>query len=203
MSGDQLRWYRIDEQLFALAAVQHAGHCLEEVKRDWQQLPWAVIALHNATQASLISHLTGTAGIGALEAKCAERTLAALQGEGEYPQEFVAKFCELMRRATKLEEQIEVAGGVIQLGSAQRKALGRLNSLRNEFVHFSPKGWSVEISGLPEIALSCVAVFRGVRSMGWALRNLDDDEVAQYDAGVDQIEHLAQSLFCETDGHNK
>lgn len=199
MSDDQLRWYRIDEQLFALAAVQHAAHCLEEVKRDWQQLPWAIIALHNATQASLIAHLTGTAGLGALEAKCAELTLAALQGEGEYPQEFVAKFLELVRRATKLEKQIEAAGGVLQLSSAERKALRRLNSLRNEFVHFSPKGWSVEISGLPQIALSCVTVFRGVVSTGWALRSLDDDEVAQYVVGVDEIEHHAQSLFVRVD----
>lgn len=201
--SDQQRWYRIDEQLFALAAVQHAGHCMNEVKRDWQQLPWAIIALHNATQACLISHLTGTAGIGALEAKCATLTLAALRGEGEYPPEFVAKFLELVRRATRQEKQIEVAGGVFQLGSAEKKALVRLNSLRNEFVHFSPKGWSVEISGLPGIALSCVAVLRGVRSTSWALRNLEDDEVAQYDAGVDQIENLAQSFFSETDAHRK
>jgi hypothetical protein len=30
----------------------------------------------------------------------------------------------------------------------------RLNSLRNEFIHFTPKGWSLEADGLPGIALA-------------------------------------------------
>lgn len=30
----------------------------------------------------------------------------------------------------------------------------RLNSLRNEFIHFTPKGWSLEVDGLPRIALA-------------------------------------------------
>ena len=30
----------------------------------------------------------------------------------------------------------------------------RLNALRNEFIHFTPKGWSLEVNGLPRICLS-------------------------------------------------
>jgi hypothetical protein len=30
----------------------------------------------------------------------------------------------------------------------------RLNSLRNEFIHFTPKSWSLEIDGLPRIVLA-------------------------------------------------
>ena len=33
-----------------------------------------------------------------------------------------------------------------------------LNFIRNEFVHFTPKGWSLELSGAPRIAIDCLDV---------------------------------------------
>lgn len=32
----------------------------------------------------------------------------------------------------------------------------RLNSFRNDFIHFSPDSWSIEISGMPRICLDCL-----------------------------------------------
>ena len=34
----------------------------------------------------------------------------------------------------------------------------KLNLLRNQFVHFVPKGWSLEISGMPRIVRHCCDV---------------------------------------------
>jgi len=37
-------------------------------------------------------------------------------------------------------------------------AQDQLNNLRNEFIHFVPKGWSVELAGLPQICANCINV---------------------------------------------
>ena len=37
-------------------------------------------------------------------------------------------------------------------------AVKKLNEFRNEFVHFVPKGWSLETLGLPEICLNCLEI---------------------------------------------
>ena len=38
----------------------------------------------------------------------------------------------------------------------QERSIGQLNRLRNEFIHFVPKGWSLEVSGLPQIVGDCL-----------------------------------------------
>jgi len=40
----------------------------------------------------------------------------------------------------------------------QDRSIKKLNSLRNEFIHFVPKGWSLEVSGLPQIVDDCLDV---------------------------------------------
>ena len=49
------------------------------------------------------------------------------------------------------------------------KAVKRLNSLRNEFIHFVPKGWSLELAGLPEMCLYCLEV---AEFLGWQCGNV-------------------------------
>ena len=200
MGADELRWYRINEQEYAVAATQHALRCLKEVSRDWQQLPWAIIALHNATQAAMIAHLTGTAGIGALSKQAAEEMLSALQGEREYPASVhVAKFNELVIRIRRENRRIEQAGSVVSLSNSEVRELRRLNSLRNEFVHFSPKGWSLEISGLPKIVAACVTILRAVHQCGWSLLHLESEEVEVYLSTINALAEEVGAMFIAVD----
>ena len=40
----------------------------------------------------------------------------------------------------------------------QGRSIKKLNSLRNDFIHFTPKGWSLETSGLAQITEDCIDV---------------------------------------------
>lgn len=188
-------WYRIDEQRFAVATAKHALRCLNELKADSEQFPWAIIALHGATQAAMITNLTGTAGIGALDQATANQTLSAIHGEAEYPKAaYVAPFLELLRRTRKAERRLEQAGSLIEMSRANLRALGLLNSLRNDFVHFSPRGWSVEISGLPRIIEACVSILRAVCSSGWLI-HLEAEEIEEYGVVIGAIEASGRTIF--------
>jgi hypothetical protein len=67
----------------------------------------------------------------------------------EYPGEFMADFSTLLKRAA------------IELVPKDGKDIETLHGMRNDFVHFTPKGWSIELAGLPRIidtALRLVAL---------------------------------------------
>ena len=188
-------WYRIDEQRFAVATAKHALRCLNGLETDREQFPWAIIALHGATQAAMIANLTGTAGIGALDQATANQTFSALHGEAEYPKvAYVAPFLELLRRTRKAGRRLEQAGSVIEMSRTNLRALGLLNSLRNDFVHFSPRGWSVEISGLPRMIEACVSILRGVCSSGWLI-HLEPEENEEYAVVIEAIEASARTIL--------
>ena len=56
--------------------------------------------------------------------------------------------------------------GMLEYSSAERfvpqgsqgRSMKKLNFIRNEFVHFTPKGWVLELSGAPRIAIDCLDV---------------------------------------------
>ena len=52
---------------------------------------------------------------------------------------------------------------------AQGSSIKKLNSLRNDFVHFVPKSWSLEVTGLPQIFLDCLNI---IDFLGWKWRNI-------------------------------
>jgi len=52
-------------------------------------------------------------------------------------------------------------------------------SIRNQFVHFEPRGWSIEVSGIPEIAKLISRIILEMVSMGYAFRHQDSDQLEE------------------------
>jgi len=44
--------------------------------------------------------------------------------------------------------------------SNQGYSVKKLNEIRDDFIHFAPKGWSLECSGLPDCCLDCLHIAR-------------------------------------------
>lgn len=42
----------------------------------------------------------------------------------------------------------------------QDASVKKLNYFRNEFIHFMPKGWSIEVSGMPRLCSDCLGVIK-------------------------------------------
>jgi hypothetical protein len=37
-------------------------------------------------------------------------------------------------------------------------SMNKLNEIRNDYIHFRPKGWLIDLAGLPLVALKCIEV---------------------------------------------
>jgi hypothetical protein len=119
-------------------------------RRHRSQWKWIIIGAHDALQGALVCAIADTTGTRVLSKKSARAMLDWLEDTSqEYPGEFMADFSTLLKRAA------------IELVPKDGKDIETLHGMRNDFVHFTPKGWSIELAGLPRIidtALRLVAL---------------------------------------------
>lgn len=168
-------WVTTDEGSDVLGSLEHCERSLRLAMETPSEWKWAIVALHNAVQGSLVCHLAGTALVGHLSPKSAKEWLAWLNGDrsGPAPREFMGDPLTLLKRASGSELRIEEGCGlIVDVNAEQFKAFESLNVLRREFAHFSPKGWSIELDGLPRIFRGCLEIISMIAADPWPFRHL-------------------------------
>jgi len=98
----------------------------------------------------------------------------------------------LFDRLHKERLRIETGcGGILPITLSQRRSFRLLNGLRNQFAHFIPLGWSVELSGLPAVFGDMLAVIGMIKADSWPFRRLNAGD----DQALDSLlELLSQRL---------
>lgn len=155
------KWLRTDEHLELVRALEFGAECAERAKRDTTHWKWVIISMHSALQGACVCALRGvdTAGLNVLTKTSSREMYEWLDIESRkpnpkpMPREELASMLELFARVRNnkfLEDpyRLVVSGQMIQ-------DIETLNALRNEFIHFTPKSFSVESSGLPRILGQC------------------------------------------------
>jgi hypothetical protein len=101
---------------------------------------WIIVGAHDALQGALVCAIADTTGTNVLSKKSSKKMLNWLEDTSKaYPGEYMADFETLLKRAA------------VTLPPADAKDIKALHGLRNDFAHFTPKGWSIELAGLPRI----------------------------------------------------
>lgn len=180
-------------------SVRHALRCAQFVRDDPQAYKWLLLALHGALQGALVCQLTTTAApVGAVTESNEKKWLAHLNGpltdsgEGPPPKrlmnlpELLRKAAALRKVVTKDPDGVEVtiwehdpqsqpANKPISVSDQEIHYLDRIHTeFRNQFVHFEPMGWSIEVSGFPEIARLIARLITDILDRGWAFRHLQE-----------------------------
>lgn len=193
------KWLRVDERVDVISSLSLCLDCLEQVGTKPTMWKWAILSLHNAFQGAMVCHLSGTAQLGALTKKSAiawvdwhdrdrrgqiERIPDGVDKFGiprfrfaarndHPPLERLADSKELFIRLSNARERFEDGvGAVLNITQEQSVSFKRLHSLRNDFSHFTPKGWAIELRGLPTIFLDVVHMIREIAGDPWSFRHL-------------------------------
>lgn len=163
-------YYQTDEELEAAEALSFAARTAASLGKDPRMWRWVIIALHNAVQGFMVLSLRHGNGLLALTQKSAGEWLAAYGANtGVYPEEQLDKYLSLYKKV-KSQTYGAIGGNKpFKPIGTEGKSIRQLNSLRNQFIHFTPKGWSLEISGLPRIGKDCL---RLVAFLGWETPNI-------------------------------
>lgn len=136
---------------------------------DIQAWRWFVISLHNALQGFMVLSLRHGNGLLALTDDCYAAWMDAYNNDKPYPQEKLDSYLCLYKKV-KHTESGTIGGNVrfVPKGS-QGLSIRRLNRLRNEFIHFTPKSWSLDVGGIPRIGLDCASL---ISFLGWETQNI-------------------------------
>lgn len=102
---------------------------------------WIVLAVHNGAQGALVCSVQDTSATNILSEPSAKKMLKWLETlSGEPPTKFLANFSTLLE---KYQQKYPDNG----MTAEQIENVGKLNDLfRNNFAHFVPKGWRIEIA---------------------------------------------------------
>jgi hypothetical protein len=132
-------------------ALEKLAEELDRTKTDPYAWKWVILALHNAIQATIVRAISGGDQAGALTDKSQKETRAWLRsqrdgkGAGEMPDQFLADFLELYKRAKKKPGVVVH----IKLGEDVR----RINDYRRQLAHYRPLIWTILVGGLPQRVL--------------------------------------------------
>lgn len=158
------KYIRFDERLDVVASFELLALLAPRVKKSPVHWKWLIVAAQSAIQGALVCALSGTAGTGALQKALQADWLNWFDNrQGQPPKERLASFGELLKWVCDADRMLDSGGKSIELTAIQKRDLNKLHdNLRNEFSHFSPKGWCIEAAGLPRIIATAVDIAEGL-----------------------------------------
>jgi hypothetical protein len=162
-------YLRTDEELETANAMKMASQFAESVLQEPHLWRWVIIALHNAAQGAMVLSLRHGNGLLALSDESYSAWMSAYEKNEPPPPEKLDRYLNLYKKV-KHQELGQLGGNKRFVPLGQEGAdIKRLNALRNEFIHFTPKSWSLQVDGLPRIAL---AVSRLIHFLGVETQNI-------------------------------
>ncbi|PTM94381.1 hypothetical protein [Mycoplana dimorpha] len=174
-------WIQTDETEDVAGSIRQVIRLAQFVEKDPQAWKWVVIALHSALQGACVCHLTTTAApVGAVTERNAGEWLAYFEDQRTNPNAIPPKthlmglpdLLKAVRKPYSAGDRSNAAGVAIS-ESELNWLRGFHKNIRNQFVHFEPMGWSIEVSGIPEIAKLIARVIGEILRIGWAFRHQD------------------------------
>lgn len=143
------RWLRLDEKTNALDYLQKAGESIQKVDNNPEEWKWVILGLHGALCGFAVCACMGTnsAGVKIKTKKRGEKLIS---------------FHEALRRCQDENlMKMTISSKHLELTSEQSDSIIMLKeAFRNEFEHFQPKAWSIEIHGFPQMAMNVLDVIR-------------------------------------------
>ncbi|KNZ70660.1 hypothetical protein Tfer_0338 [Thermincola ferriacetica] len=144
----------------SVKALELTGLFLKKAKTDVYYWKWVLVSLHNSIQGFMVCALRGKDGLNVLKDRVAERLIEAKQNNAPLPKPELDTFLNLYRKIQTDKMLMNPKSKKFIPGKHHDKSIRRLNRLRNHFIHFTPKSWSMEASTLPLMSVYCLQVIR-------------------------------------------
>lgn len=143
------RWLRLTEETNALDYLERASQFIRETEDNLVAWKWVVLSLHGALYGFAICACKGTNSENVIF-------------RNKKGKEKLIGFNEALKKCQDSDWMRMLHGSkAITLSKAQRQSIQLLKQvLRNNIEHYIPKGWSIGVHGLPQMALDILDVIR-------------------------------------------
>jgi hypothetical protein len=164
-----LHCLRTDETEEAVSAIEMVSESIMMVEADIYRWKWALVALHSAVQGFMVLALRGGNGLAVLRDDVASAWLGAHEMNAPYPEDRLDTYDNLYRKVkSDCMLMYTHSKKFVPVGS-QSSSIKGLKHLRNQLIHFVPRGWLLECSGLPALFSDCLDL---IDFLGWECGNV-------------------------------
>jgi len=138
-------WLRTDEKENAVDSLEMTAELLKRMKDTKRKSLWKWISI------SLFNTLYGFC-ICAIQGTNPDRVKEIDKRTGQFKNELIS-FPEALKRTQDQKWMHQFTHSqTLTLTTDQKQNIEKLRKdIRNNFEHFTPKGWSIEVSGMPKI----------------------------------------------------
>ncbi|MBV6631608.1 MAG: hypothetical protein KI792_01100 [Alphaproteobacteria bacterium] len=200
-----------------LNSVMSSKKFLKLARKNLHYWKWFAVSIHNALQAGMVCHLSGSAGLGANDMRRVKEQLEwherDRKGEIEkevvgrdefdlpvfqvknpkdcYPDDRLADPKTLLNRMGKQAKRVEHgAGSIIPISQKHLKSWASICSLRNNFVHFSPSGWLIEVDLIKIHSRELIDIIQCIIDDGYAVRHAKPKRIKKAKKSLDVMERI-------------
>ena len=146
-------WYRTDIFEELNEAIKFSEAYLKRLTELHLDFRWCVIGSTMALQSALIYQLYGhdTSGTASLTKKSAQKSLEAISTQSfvNFPTQRLETPKLLLKKITSTTDFKN------RWDSLDIENCETIINFRNEFIHYLPQSWSIELSGAPALFTSC------------------------------------------------
>jgi hypothetical protein len=146
-------YLRTNHWIDAVTSLETAQEFCSRVTLDETYWKWTLIAVHSGVQGFMVLALEHGNALLAMKNDIAARWLKAHNAGAPYPEEKMDFFLNLYEKVKSDAVCRYVESKKFVPGPSHDYSMKKLNELRNNFIHFLPKVWSVELTGLPAVCL--------------------------------------------------
>ncbi|HEV7340152.1 MAG TPA: hypothetical protein VGN68_00815 [Sphingopyxis sp.] len=188
-------WISTDEASDVFASVRHAIRVASFVAEDPLAWKWIALALHSALQGACVCHLTTTqTPIGAVTKRNAAEWLRydeerRSNSDARRPQTYLMNLPSLLKAIRKPRSAGDGSNesGVLVSELELEWLCSFHETIRNQFTHFAPMGWSVEVSGIPELGKLIGRIIGDIVDMHWGFRHVRIQELRLFRCDIDKL----------------
>ena len=154
-------WFETNETQEAVLSLQMMSEQLDHLAKTGNKhyWTWIIIGLHTALNGFMVLALRGTNDLNVLPEKCAKQWLTAYDSNsGKYPEKRLDSFLNLYNKIKSEKMNLYTNSKLFIPKATQDSSVEKLNSLRNDFIHFIPKVWLIEPSYFIQIVYDCLDI---------------------------------------------
>ena len=154
-------WLRTDEGEESVSSLMMVRDASTLVSSDLSQWKWIVIALHNSLQGFMVMSLRNSNDFQIMPKKLANEYYEAYRDNKTLPKVKLDCFLKLYKKV-KNDKHMKhfIYSKPLPQSNDNDWCVNKLASFRDDFIHFTPKGWSIEVSGFPLICLTIIEIIR-------------------------------------------
>jgi len=151
-------YLRTDQWIDAVFSLESAVQFSNRTESDATWWKWLIVSVHATVQGFMVLALERGNSLAVMKPHIAKAWLKAYENGTRFPDEKMDFFLELYEKIKDATVPGYFGSKPFSPEATHDESMRKLNDFRNDFIHFMPKGWSLELVGLPRIAGDCAQI---------------------------------------------